>query len=91
METEERVRVAVDRLCQNRTTFIIAHRLSTVRDADLVLFLDNGRIVEQGSFAELSGKNGRFASLLRVGCLLTEDTVPATGNVAEFPVKHEAA
>ncbi|MGH6761581.1 MAG: glucan ABC transporter ATP-binding protein/ permease [Phyllobacterium sp.] len=91
VETEERVRVAVDRLCQNRTTFIIAHRLSTVRNADLVLFLDNGRIVEQGSFAELSAKNGRFASLLRVGGLLTEEPAPVTSNVAEFPVKHEAA
>ena len=54
VETEARVKEAIDRLRQGRTTFIIAHRLTTVRDADLVVFLDNGRIVEMGGFAELS-------------------------------------
>ena len=46
VETEARVKVAVDKLCQNRTTFIIAHRLSTVRDADIVLFMDQGEVIE---------------------------------------------
>jgi len=70
VETEERVKNAVDDLREGRTTFIIAHRLSTVRDADLVLFMDQGRIVEQGSFEELAGRNGRFAALLRAGGLI---------------------
>ena len=55
VETEARVKEAIDRLRQGRTTFIIAHRLTTVRDADLVIFMDNGRIVEMGGFAELVG------------------------------------
>ncbi len=52
VETEARVKAAVDALRMNRTTFIIAHRLSTVRDADQVLFLDQGRIIEKGTFDE---------------------------------------
>jgi ATP-binding cassette subfamily B protein len=69
------VKAAIDNLRQNRTTFIIAHRLSTVREADKVLFLDNGRIVEQGSFDELSQSNGRFAALLRASGILTDEEV----------------
>ena len=82
VETEARVKEAIDRLRQNRTTFIIAHRLTTVRDADLVVFLDNGRIVEMGGFAELSARNGRFASLLRAGGLLTDEEVRRVSRIA---------
>ena len=82
VETETRVKDAIDRLRQNRTTFIIAHRLTTVRDADLVIFLDNGRIVEMGGFAELSARNGRFAALLRAGGLLSDDDVRRLSRVA---------
>jgi len=82
VETETRVKDAIDGLRQNRTTFIIAHRLTTVRDADLVVFMDNGRIVEMGGFAELSARNGRFASLLRAGGLLTDDEVRRLSRVA---------
>lgn len=73
VETEARVKDAVDALRKNRTTFIIAHRLSTVRDADQVLFMDNGRIVEKGTFDELSMRGGRFSSLLRASGLLNDD------------------
>ncbi|MFS8145985.1 glucan ABC transporter ATP-binding protein/ permease [Rhizobium sp. BR 249] len=75
VETEARVKAAIDNLRQNRTTFIIAHRLSTVREADMVLFLDNGRVAEQGSFDELSHSNGRFAALLRASGILTDEEV----------------
>ncbi|MDF0697550.1 glucan ABC transporter ATP-binding protein/ permease [Rhizobium sp. MC63] len=75
VETEARVKAAIDNLRENRTTFIIAHRLSTVREADMVLFLDNGRVAEQGSFDELSHSNGRFAALLRASGILTDDEV----------------
>lgn len=75
VETEEKVRDAIERVRHGRTTFIIAHRLSTVRDADLVLFMDAGRIVEMGSFDELAAHNGRFASLLRAGGLLSQPAV----------------
>jgi len=75
VETENRVKAAIDNLRENRTTFIIAHRLSTVREADMVLFLDDGRVVEQGSFDDLSHSNGRFAALLRASGILTDEEV----------------
>ncbi|MBP0439254.1 glucan ABC transporter ATP-binding protein/ permease [Tianweitania sediminis] len=83
VETEERVKKAIDDLRSNRTTFIIAHRLSTVRDADLVIFMDQGRIVEMGGFNELAATNGRFASLLRVGGLLTDEDVRRMAHVMQ--------
>ncbi|MEI8700322.1 glucan ABC transporter ATP-binding protein/ permease [Mesorhizobium mediterraneum] len=75
VETEDRVKEAIDELRRGRTTFIIAHRLTTVRDADLVVFMDKGKVVELGGFAELSMRNGRFASLLRAGGLLNDEEV----------------
>jgi ATP-binding cassette, subfamily B, beta-glucan exporter len=63
--TEARVSRALKTLMAGRTTFIIAHRLSTVRDADEILVFDNGRIVEQGSFDSLLAKDGRFAELVQ--------------------------
>ena len=75
VETEDRVKEAIDELRRDRTTFIIAHRLTTVRDADLVVFMDKGRVVEMGGFAELSLRNGRFASLVRAGGLLNDEEV----------------
>jgi ATP-binding cassette subfamily B protein len=83
VETEERVKQAIDDLRANRTTFIIAHRLSTVRDADIVLFMDKGRIVEKGGFDELAATNGRFASLLRAGGLLSDEDVRKMARLAE--------
>lgn len=72
--TEARVQLALDRLRQGRTTFVIAHRLSTVREADRIIVLSHGRIVEQGQFDELVARNGTFAALVREGGL----TVPGT-------------
>jgi len=65
VETEARVMAGLENLMGGRTTFVIAHRLSTVRRADLVLVLDQGRIVESGPFAELVQRNGHFARLYR--------------------------
>ncbi|WP_454289100.1 glucan ABC transporter ATP-binding protein/ permease [Rhizobium arsenicireducens] len=73
VETEARVKAAIDRLRKDRTTFIIAHRLSTVREADIVLFLDHGRIIEMGGYDQLSASGGRFASLLKTSGLITEE------------------
>ena len=71
VETEAKVKEAIDRLRAGRTTFVIAHRLSTVCDADLVIFMDKGRIVEMGGYHELAQRDqGRFAALLRAGGLL---------------------
>jgi ATP-binding cassette subfamily B protein len=62
--TEARVSRAMQTLMKGRTTFIIAHRLSTVRDADEILVFDGGRVVERGSFDALIAKRGRFADLV---------------------------
>ena len=61
--TEERIQAAMDNLMRGRTSFVIAHRLSTIRNADLILVLQNGDIVEQGTHAELLAKNGAYAKL----------------------------
>jgi ATP-binding cassette subfamily B protein/subfamily B ATP-binding cassette protein MsbA len=65
VETEARIMAGLDNLLVGRTTFVIAHRLSTVRRANVIFVLDQGRIVEAGSFAELIGKGGHFARLYR--------------------------
>ena len=48
---------------KGRTSFVIAHRLSTIRDADIILFMENGNIIEQGNRAELLAKKGAYAAL----------------------------
>ena len=63
--TEARVQKALKALMAGRTTFIIAHRLSTVRDADEILVFDAGGIAERGGFQELVTLNGRFAALVK--------------------------
>ena len=63
--SEAQVRGALDALMRDRTTIVIAHRLSTVRNADLLAVLDHGRLVEAGSHAELLARNGLYARLIR--------------------------
>jgi glucan exporter ATP-binding protein len=62
--TEARVTIAMQNLMRGRTTFVIAHRLSTVRNADDILVFDQGRIAERGSFAGLVSAQGFFAALV---------------------------
>jgi ATP-binding cassette, subfamily B, beta-glucan exporter len=62
--TEARVGKALRTLMAGRTTFVIAHRLSTVRDADEILVFDNGQIVERGDFNSLLARQGNFATLV---------------------------
>ena len=61
--TEELVQKAMDKLTKGKTSFIIAHRLSTIRNADLILVMNNGKIIEQGTHDELLKKNGFYAEL----------------------------
>jgi glucan exporter ATP-binding protein len=63
--TEVKVQAALDEVMKNRTTFVIAHRLATIRNATRILVFQAGRIIESGNFDELVAKNGAFAELAR--------------------------
>ena len=74
--TEAKVKAALDEVMKDRTTFVIAHRLSTVRNATRILVFDNGRVIESGTFDELVAKGGRFAELARAQFMVQENARP---------------
>jgi ATP-binding cassette, subfamily B, bacterial MsbA len=74
-ESERLVRLAIARLMRGRTTIVIAHRLSTVRDADLIVVMEEGRIVETGSHEALVARGGAYARMQRLQIL--DDVPPA--------------
>lgn len=74
-ESERLIQIALANVMKNRTTFIIAHRLSTVRSADRIIVVDKGRIAEKGTHGELCKRNGIYKKLYDLQFLEGEDTV----------------
>jgi len=70
--TEVKLQKALDEVMKGRTTFVIAHRLATIRNADRILVFEQGHVIEMGSFDELVAKGGRFAALARAQYLVTD-------------------
>jgi ATP-binding cassette subfamily B protein len=87
--TEAKVQAALDEVMKNRTTFVIAHRLATVRKATRILVLHEGRVVETGSFDELVAKGGRFAELARAQFMVS-DAKPAAAAPEPAPASPAA-
>jgi ATP-binding cassette subfamily B protein len=74
--TESKVQAALDEVMKGRTTFVIAHRLATIRNATRILVFYGGRIIESGSFDDLVRSGGHFAELARTQFMLNEQTAP---------------
>lgn len=72
-QTEKLIQEALDKLMEGRTTFVIAHRLSTVRRADLILVMDNGRVVQRGKHADLLAEGGLYREIHDLQLKATEE------------------
>ncbi|MDF2973456.1 MAG: cyclic beta,2-glucan transporter, partial [Microvirga sp.] len=71
--TERKLQMALDEVMKGRTTFVIAHRLATIRNANRILVFDQGRVIESGTFDELVANGGRFAELAKAQFMAPEE------------------
>jgi ATP-binding cassette subfamily B protein len=71
-QSERLVQLALEHLMEGRTTLVIAHRLATIRDADTILVLEGGEIIDRGTHDQLVAKGGRYAELARLQFRLDE-------------------
>ncbi|MFZ1893796.1 MAG: glucan ABC transporter ATP-binding protein/ permease [Rhodoplanes sp.] len=83
-KTEAKLLIALEEVMRGRTTFVIAHRLATIRRADRILMFEHGRIVEAGSFDELMRKGGPFAELAQAQYLSAEPPAPPSAGPDEI-------
>lgn len=83
--TERKLQKALEEVMRGRTTFVIAHRLATIRSADLILVFENGRVIERGTFEELVAAKGRFEELARAQFMAGSE--PAAEPVPVPPVR----
>ena len=89
-ETERQIQEALDRLLFGRTSFVIAHRLSTVRDADQILVLEKGEIVERGNHEQLLESSGVYAKLCQSGLFIDSgEEAPEGSAPSPSPVAFE--
>jgi ATP-binding cassette subfamily B protein len=86
LETEQEIREALDRLMQNRTTFIIAHRVQSVMNADLILVLEHGRIVQRGKHEDLLQQPGIYRQIYDIQTKIESELEKEVGSVAESAV-----
>jgi len=87
--TEQKLQKALDEVMRGRTTFVIAHRLATIRNADRILVFDQGRIIETGTFDELVAKEGRFAELAKAQFMASEERPRRSRSGVPAPVAGE--
>jgi ATP-binding cassette subfamily B protein len=84
--TEAKVQAALAEVMKGRTTFVIAHRLATVRNADRIFVFEAGRVVESGTFDELVARGGRFRELAQAQFMVRDD---AANFVGAMPSTHD--
>ena len=84
--TEVKLQKALDEVMKGRTTFVIAHRLATIRNANRILVFEQGRVIEMGSFDDLVAKGGRFAALARAQYLVADKPAAMLAEDAVSPL-----